>query len=53
MTEAIVNTLLICATNVVVALLSRWWSHREHKETSKDVKAIKQLVNGQAPENDS
>lgn len=46
MSDAVLAAIIVGTANILAVLFSRLWSHREHKETAKDVKAIKQAMNG-------
>lgn len=54
MSETVAVALITNVTIIIVALLSRLWSHREHRDTAAKVsdtnKKVTQIVNGQATE---
>lgn len=50
MSDAVIICIITNATVIIVAALSRLLSHNEHKQTSKDVKHIKNVLNGNVEE---
>ena len=52
MSDAVLIALITNGTVIIVAVITRWMSHREHKETKQDVKQIKKALNGSVKEED-
>lgn len=50
MSDTVLTTLIICLTNIIVAMVARWSSHREHRKTEATVNdtnsKVTSMVNG-------
>ena len=49
MSDAIIVAIITNSTIIVVAILSRLWSHLEHRQTGRDVTYIKRAMNNSLP----
>lgn len=47
MTETIWVALISNCTTIIVVLISRLWSHKEHRRTEATIHQLKQAVNGE------
>jgi len=50
MSDAAQVALIAGLCNVLAIFVSRWFSHREHKQNTTDIRAIRRMMNGKEEE---